>query len=104
MHVRVDFADLLIRYGQSALYICDTCVTWRNNPQITLGLYAALGKPISWQPPEYNSRTVHPFWGVTNVALMSVALLGITADSITTQRSMNPGSVEGDPLARPLVK
>jgi len=35
MHVRVDFADLLIRYGHSAIWTCDTCVTWRNNPQIT---------------------------------------------------------------------
>ncbi len=104
MHVRVDFADLLIRYGQSALYICDTCVTLRNNPQITVGLYAALGKPISWQPPEYNPRAAHPFWGVTNVGLMGVALLGITADSITTQRFISHGLVEGDPLAKPLVK
>jgi len=104
MHVRVDFADLLIRYGRSALFTCDTCVTWRNNPQITVGVYAALGKPISWQPPEYNPRAVHPFWGVTNVGLMGVALLGITADSITTQRFISHGLVEGDPLARPLVK
>jgi hypothetical protein len=42
VHVRVDFADLIIRYGHGAIWTCDTCVTWRNNPQITVGLYAGL--------------------------------------------------------------
>jgi len=104
LHVRVDFADLVIRYGHSAIWTCDTCVTWRNNPQITVGLYTGLGKPISWQPPEYNPRAVHPFWDASNLALIGVGLLGITADAITTQRFISHGLVEGDPLARPLVK
>jgi hypothetical protein len=104
LHVRVDFADLVIRYGHSAIWTCDTCVTWRNNPQITVGLYAGLGKPISWQPPEYNPKAIHPFWGASNLSLMAVALLGMTADAITTQRFISHGLVEGDPLARPLVK
>src|ERR1700678_1506646 len=60
LHVRVDFADLIIRYGHSAIWTCGTCVTWRNNPQIAVGLYAGLGKPISWQPPEYDAKAVHP--------------------------------------------
>jgi hypothetical protein len=104
MHVRVDFADLLVRYGHDAKWTCYACVTWTNNPQITVGLYAALGRPLSWKAPEYNPKTVHPFWGVSNVALMEVALLGIAADSVTTQRFISHGLVEGDPLARPLVK
>ncbi len=104
LHVRVDFADLIIRYGHSAIWICDTCVTWKNNPQITAGLYAGLGKSISWQPPEYHPNAVHPFWGTSNLGLMAVALLGMTADAITTQRFISHGLVEGDPLARPLVK
>jgi hypothetical protein len=104
LHVRVDFADLIIRYGHSAIWTCDTCVTWRNNPQITVGLYTGLGKPISWQPPEYNAKAVHRFWGASNLGLMGVALSGMTADAITTQRLISHGFVEGDPLARPLVK
>ena len=63
MHVRVDFADLLIRYGQSALYICDTCVTWRNNPQITVGLYAALGQTHLMAATRIQSESGSPVLG-----------------------------------------
>jgi hypothetical protein len=104
LHVRVDFADLVIRYGHSAIWTCDTCVSWSNNPQITVGMYAGLGKSISWKPPEYNPRAVHSFWDASNLVLMGVGLLGISADAITTQRFISRGLVEGDPLARPLVK
>ena len=69
-----------------------------------MGLYTGLGKPISWVPPAYNSKAAHPFWDTFNLGSMGVGLLGITADAITTQRFISHGLIEGDPLARPLVK
>jgi hypothetical protein len=104
LHLRVDFGDLLIRYGHSALWTCSKCVTWTNNPQATIGIYAGLGKAISWKPPNDNPRTDHPFFGGLNLPLIGASLLAITADAVTTQRFISHGLVEGDPFARPLVK
>ncbi len=45
----------------------------------------------------------HPFWTVENKANVSILAGLIAADAITTQRALNQGFREGDPLMRPFV-
>ena len=51
-----------------------------------------------------NPAAAHRFFDPTNIALLTVSVLGMTTDGITTQRGIAQGRGEGDPLARPLVK
>src|ERR1700733_7197686 len=50
------------------------------------------------------SESRPPFRGRLQPRPVGVGVLGITSDAITTQRFISHGLVEGDPLARPLVK
>jgi hypothetical protein len=95
VHVRAEVTDLVMRYSSSS---------WSNNLQPTAGVYFGLGKPIAWTPPVYDARSTHPFFNTTNIVLITGSVLGMTADSITTQRFIERGLQEGDPIARPLVK
>lgn len=45
----------------------------------------------------------HPFWTVENKVNASILAGLIAADAITTQRALNQGFREGDPLMRPFV-
>jgi len=98
IHVRAEVTDLVIRYSNSSV------TNWRNNLQPTAGVYFGLGKPIAWTPPVYDARSTHPLFDTTNMILITGSVLGMTADSITTQRFIKRGRQEGDPFARPLVK
>lgn len=95
IHVRTEVGDLVMRYGPGS---------WINNLQSTAGVYVGLGKPIAWTPPVYDAGKSHRFFGRENEVLITASLLGMTADAITTQRFISRGQIEGDPLARPLVK
>jgi Outer membrane protein beta-barrel domain len=94
IHLRTEVTDLVMHSSGS----------WSNNLQPTAGIYVGVGKAISWTPPLYDSKAVHPFFGRSNVALITTSVLGMTADSITTQRGLHQGGEESNPFARPLVK
>ena len=94
VHIRAEVTDLLMDFGGS----------WNNNLQSMVGVYAGLGKPLTWSPPRYDPAQAHRFFDPLNDALISGSVLGMTADSITTQRFIAHGSTEGDPFARPLAK
>jgi len=94
VHLRGEFTDLLMRFSSS---------NWSNNLEPAAGVYVGLGKSIGWNPPAYNSAA-HPFFDATNIVLLTVSVLGMTADGITTQRGIAQGRGEADPIARPLVK
>jgi hypothetical protein len=94
IHVRTEVTDLVMPSSGFRSY----------NLQPTAGIYVGVGKPITWTPPVYDPKAVHPFFGRSNIALITVSVLGMTADSITTQRFIHQGKEEGDPIARPLVK
>jgi hypothetical protein len=93
IHIRTEVTDLVMHSG-----------SWSNNLQPTAGIYVGVGKSITWSQPVYDSKAVHPFFDQSNIALITVSVLGMTADSITTQRFIHQGKEEGDPFARPLVK
>jgi hypothetical protein len=78
--------------------------SWTNDLQPTVGVYVELGNTIAWTPPVYDARKTHRFFDKLNVLLITGSVLGMTADGITTQRFIARGGVEGDPIARPLVK
>ena len=48
-------------------------------------------------------RQQHPFWTVENKVEFSVLAGLITADAITTQRGLNQGLTEANPIMRPFV-
>ena len=95
IHLRAGVGDLITRQGRSS---------WTNNVQPHAGLFVGLGRPLAWRPPVYSPHTTHPFWDQWNIVLVSGSVLAMTADSITTQRFINQGQREGNPLAAPLVK
>jgi hypothetical protein len=95
IHFRTEVSDLIVR---------DASGVWSNQLQAGVGVYAGLGKPVSWQPPQYDPKLVHPFFDQPNLLLLSASTLAIAADGITTQRFIRRGYQEGDPIARPLVK
>jgi hypothetical protein len=95
IHLRGEFADLVMRYSST---------NWLNNLQPSAGVYVSLGRPIDWNPPVYNAAAVHPFFDAANIVLLTVSVLGMSADAITTQRGLARGRGEADPIARPLVK
>jgi hypothetical protein len=95
VHLRGEFTDLLMRYSNSS---------WLNNLQPAAGVYVGLGKSIDWNPPVYDSRAAHPFFDHPNILLLTVSVLAMSADGITTQRGIASGRGEADPIARPLVK
>jgi hypothetical protein len=95
IHVRAEVTDLVMRFSR---------YSWSNNLQPTAGVYFGLGKPIAWTPPVYEARSTHPFFDTTNLVLITGSVLGMTADSITTQQFIKRGVPEGDPFARPLAK
>ena len=95
IHLRAEIADLVMRFSNTS---------WYNNLQPTAGVYVGMGKPIAWTPPTYNPKSAHPFFGASNLVLMTGSVLAMTADGITTQRFLAQGMREGDPIARPLVK
>lgn len=95
IHVRAEIGDLLR---------ASTVSSWTNNLQSMAGVYVGLGKPLAWKAPIYQPKTAHRFFDAGNLTLMTASVLGMTADSISTQRFIARGQVEGDPFARPLVK
>jgi hypothetical protein len=95
VHIRGEIGDLIRAYSRTS---------WSNNLQSMAGVYVGLGKPLAWSAPQYDAKKSHGFFDAGNLALMTGSLLGMTADSITTQRFISRGQVEGDPFARPLVK
>jgi hypothetical protein len=95
IRLRGEFTDLLMRYSKTS---------WLNDLQPAAGVCVGLGKSIDWKPPVYNPAAAHPFFDKPNILLLTVSVLGMTADGITTQRGIARGRGEGDPLARPLVK
>jgi len=95
IHIRGEIGDLIERYSSSS---------WSNNLQSTAGVYVGLGKSIPWKAPTYDAKKAHGFFDWKNLTLITGSVLAMTADSITTQRFIARGEVEGDPFARPLVK
>jgi hypothetical protein len=95
IHLRTQVSDLIVR---------DAPGVWSNQLQASLGAYVGLGKPISWQPRQYDPKSAHAFFDRPNLLLLSASTLAIAADGITTQRFIRRGYQEGDPIARPLVK
>jgi uncharacterized protein DUF5658 len=53
--------------------------------------------------PEAPSSNSHPFWTFENKLNVSVLAGLITADAITTQRGLNEGMREANPVMRPFV-
>lgn len=95
IHLRGEIGDLIREYSRSS---------WSNNLQSMAGVYVGLGKPLQWKAPTYDAKASHGFFDWENLTLMTGSALAMTADSITTQRFIARGYVEGDPFARPLVK
>ena len=95
IHVRGEVADLITPYSTSH---------WTNNFQPTVGVFVGVGRPLPWTPPTYDARTAHRFFDRANVLLITTSVLGITADSVTTQNFIHAGLQEGDPVARPFAK
>jgi hypothetical protein len=95
IHLRGEVTDLILHEGSAG---------WTNNLQPSAGIYYGLGKQIQWKPPVYIAKRAHRFDDTTNLILLTVNGLAVTADGITTQRGLARGDREGDPLARPLVK
>jgi len=103
--LRGDLGDLLTRYEwETPLDVsCNGCKGWINNVQASTGAYWSVGKPLSWIPPDTHATPSRKFFDRTNLALLTVSLLGQASDAITTQRFRSHGLIEGDPLARPFV-
>jgi hypothetical protein len=95
VHVRGEIGDLIRAYSRTL---------WSNNLQSMAGVYVGFGKPVLWKAPTYNAKASHGFFDWENLTLMTGSVLAMTADSITTQRFISRGQIEGDPFARPLVK
>ena len=95
IHIRSEIGDLLQKYSSSF---------WSNNLQSSAGVYVGLGKSIPWTAPTDDAKKAHGFFDRENLTLMTGSVLAMTTDSITTQRFIARGQVEGDPFARPLVK
>ena len=94
VRLRAGVGDLLALQSRS----------WSNSIQPSAGLYVGVGRPVAWTPPVYVAKAAHPFWDQWNIILVTGSVLGMTADSITTQRFIAHGQREGDPLAAPFVK
>jgi hypothetical protein len=99
VHVRAEMGDLLISRSR----YCGNCAAWTNNVQTSVGVYAGIGKMLGKGTFDVGREPAHRFFDKTNVLLMTVSVLGQSADMITTQRFRSHGIQEGDPLARPLV-
>ncbi len=95
IHFRGEVADLITPYSTSH---------WTNDFQPTVGMFVGVGRPLAWMPPTYDARTAHRFFDRANALLITTSVLGITADSVTTQNFIRAGVTEGDPVARPFAK
>ena len=95
IHLRGEVTELILHEGGSG---------WTNNLQPSAGIYYGLGKQIQWKPFVYEAKRAHRFGDAPNLFLLTVNVLAVTADAITTQRGLTQGDREGDPFARPLVK
>jgi hypothetical protein len=95
IHLRGEVTDLILHEGSSG---------WTNNLQPSAGIYYGLGKQIQWKPPIYEAKRAHRFGDTPNLVLLTVYVMAMTADAITTQQGLARGDREGDPFARPLVK
>jgi|CZKF01.1.fsa_nt_gi hypothetical protein len=100
VRTRVELGDLLEYFPCGAN--C-TIKDWTNHLQFSVGMYAAIGKPVAGKPFDTNGGQSHRFFDKTNLLLLGVSLLGQSADDITTQRFHSHGGAESDPLARPFV-
>jgi hypothetical protein len=104
VHVRLDVADLLVKYNQPYWGFGGGVHPWLNNLQTATGVYVGLGKRMDWQVLNWHNQSTHRFLDRDNFVVIGVSLLGQTADAITTQRFISHGQQEGDPLARPFVE
>jgi hypothetical protein len=71
--------------------------------QTSVGVYAGIGKVVGNGTFDVGREPAHRFFDKTDVLLMTVSLLGQSADMITTQRFHSHGFQEADPFARPFV-
>lgn len=94
LHIRGELTDLIYRFNGA---------TWNNYFQPSVTVTYGLGKPLRWRPPVYDGAR-HPFFSPLNDTLLLGSALAISADAVTTQRFLAHGGLEGDPIARPLVK
>jgi hypothetical protein len=95
IHVRTEVGDLIIHNASA---------DWSNNLQASVGIYAGLGKPLTYRARVYDARKTHRFLDVSNVLLLYTNALSQTADAVTTQRGLSRGLGEENPFAAPLVK
>jgi hypothetical protein len=93
VHVRAEMGDLLISRSGA----------WTNNLQTSVGVYSGIGKMVGNGTFDVGRGPAHRFFDKTDVLLMTVSLLGQSADMITTQRFHSHGHQEADPFARPFV-
>lgn len=94
LHIRGELTDLIYRFGGG---------TWNNYFQPSASVSYGWGPQVRWRPTLYDSAR-HPFFTPLTDTLLLGSALAITADAVTTQRFIAHGDVEGDPIARPLVK
>jgi hypothetical protein len=101
LRARVELGDLLEYFPCGA-----NCTNkeWTNHLQFSVGLYAAIGKPVAGKPFDTDSGRSHRFIDKTNLLLIGSSLLGQFADAITTQRFHSHGGIEADPIARPFIE
>jgi hypothetical protein len=99
VHTRVELGDLL------EYHPCANCTIkdWTNHLQFSVGMYAAIGKPVAGKPFDSDNGRSHRFFDKTNLLLIGTSLLGQSADDITTQRFHSHGGLEADPFSRPFV-
>ena len=94
IHIRGELTDLIYHFGDK---------TWINYFQPSVSVSYGMGKPLRWTPTAYDGAR-HPFFSPLTNTLLTGSALAISADAITTQRSIARGYREEDPIARPLVK
>jgi hypothetical protein len=108
--VRIEISDLVVQSNnaftsniEGTRYVIASN-PWLNELQATGSVSWAFGKPIVWTPPDIHEKPSHRFFDKTNIALLTVGLLGQASDAVTTQRAIERGCSEGDPLSAPFVE
>jgi hypothetical protein len=111
--LRTEFGNTLIR----SIHLVDD-PGFHNNLQLSTGVFLRTGNPVPRESRKAEEET-HRFFDKTNIALHTLALSGIAADGIQTQRTISNWCssdvyansrtgcrawYEPDPLVRPLVK
>lgn len=114
LHVHMSMGSALVRYNDAvpetdikgdvyALCTSNGCTPWFTNLEANAGITWGFGKPMTFRPPDALQTPSHRFLDKTNVALLTISVLGQLSDGITTQRFIKRGTSEADPLYRPFV-